>query len=153
MASSKIIWGELLVAKETGKNIPENTAIDANGNMTIDPLAAMEGGLLPFAGHKGSGLAFIVELLAGGLTSSRIGYDIKGGWGAFYILIDHSLFIDITEFKNDIDIAIKELKSIPKSSVTNEIYFPGEKSFLKIEENAKKDSIFINDKYYAELSA
>lgn len=92
MASSQTTWGDLMVAKTEGKQIKEGVAIDADGNMTIDPAKAMEGGILPIAGHKGSGLAFIVELLGGGLSHSRIGGAVEGGWGSFYILIDPTMF-------------------------------------------------------------
>jgi L-2-hydroxycarboxylate dehydrogenase (NAD+) len=92
MASSQITWGDLLVAKNAGKEIKEGAAIDGEGNLTTDPGKAMEGGLLPFFGRKGSGLAFIVELLGGALTGSRVGNNVAGGWGSFYILIDPTLF-------------------------------------------------------------
>lgn len=116
MASSQITWGDLLVAKNEGKQINEGAAIDGDGNPTTDPIKAMDGGLLPFFGHKGSGLAFIVELLAGGLTGSRVGYQVPGGWGSFYILIDPTLFRPLADFKKDIATAINELKNSPQSS-------------------------------------
>ncbi|HUH50244.1 MAG TPA: Ldh family oxidoreductase, partial [Mycoplana sp.] len=44
---------------------PEGWAIDADGNPTIEPEAALEGAMLPFGGHKGSAIGTMVELLAG----------------------------------------------------------------------------------------
>lgn len=128
MASSKISWGKLLVAKQEGRKLEKGVAIDKDGNITTDPVRAMEGGLLPIADHKGSGLAFIVELLAGALTSSRVGYAVEGGWGCFYILIDPTIFRPIKEFKKDVSAAISELKNAPKMRGFEEIYFPGERS-------------------------
>ncbi len=128
MASSQITWGELLLAKAEKRTLPEGVAIDKEGNITTDPEKAIEGGLLTIAGHKGSGLAFIVELLGGALTKSRVGTAIKGGWGSFFILIDPSLFRDLQEFKNDVETAIKELKSLPRVKGVEEIFYPGEQS-------------------------
>lgn len=128
MASTMITWGDLMVAINEGKAIPSGVAIDKEGNSTTDPNKAMKGGLLPFSGYKGSGLGFIVELLGGALTRSRVGYSIPGGGGTFYILISPSLFCPLLEFKNSVRIAINELKNSPKMKGFEEILFPGEKS-------------------------
>lgn len=151
MASSQTTWGDLMVAKTEGRTIKEGVAIDGEGNLTVDPAKAMEGGILPFAGHKGSGLAFIVELLGGALTNSRVGGAVDGGWGSFYMLIDPSMFRDINDFKSDVQKAIDELKSAPKAKGVNEIYFPGEQSYLKRKKNLEADQVIISDKLMAEL--
>lgn len=145
MASSQITWGELMLAKNEGKMITQGVAIDSEGNATIDPVQAMTGGILPIAGHKGSGLAFIVELLAGGLSNSRVGEIVDGGWGSFYMLIDPVVFRNIDDFKNDVEKAIRELKNAPKMPGIREVYFPGEQSFLKRQQNLSKDIITISD--------
>ncbi len=151
MASSKITWGGLLLAKAEGKKLPDNVAIDKDGNITTDPNLAVEGGLLTFAEHKGSGLAFIVELLGGALTKSRVGTAIKGGWGSFFILIDPSLFRNLQEFKNDVETGIKELKSLPKAKDVEEIFYPGEQSQKLRQENLKSGEIEISDKLYSDI--
>lgn len=151
MASSQTTWGDLMVAKTEGRTIKEGVAIDGEGKLTVDPAKAMEGGILPFAGHKGSGLAFIVELLGGALTNSRVGGAVDGGWGSFYMLINPAIFRDIGVFKNDVQKAIDELKSAPKASGINEIYFPGEQSYLKRKRNLEADQITISDKLMTEL--
>lgn len=112
MASSKSTWGNLLLSKNEGKDLPVGVAIDKAGEPTIDPNEAMLGGLLPIAGHKGSGLAFIVELLAGGLSNSRVGGAVEGGWGSFYLLIDPTMFRNLNDFKNDVQKAIDELEKL-----------------------------------------
>ena len=145
MASSQITWGDLLVANNSGKQIKEGTAIDGEGNITTDPAKAMEGGLLPFFGHKGSGLAFIVELLGGALTGSRVGNNVAGGWGSFYILIDPTLFRPLKDFKDNIQTAIDELKNSPKMAGFDEIYFPGEQSAKLSDEQRKSNTVEIDD--------
>lgn len=151
MASSQATWGDLMVAKTEGKSIKEGVAIDGEGNITIDPAKAMEGGILPIAGHKGSGLAFIVELLGGALTNSRVGGAVEGGWGSFYLLINPAIFRDINDFKSDVQKAIDELKNAPKAKGVKEIFFPGEQSGLKRKKNLEADEITISDKLMADL--
>jgi len=66
-ASSASARGEIQLHLRAGKPIPEGWAIDANGQPTTDPKAALAGAQLPFGGHKGSSIALMVELLAGAL--------------------------------------------------------------------------------------
>ncbi|WP_270934156.1 Ldh family oxidoreductase [Falsiroseomonas oryzae] len=53
-----------------GAPIPEGWATDAEGNPTTDAAAALKGFLLPVGGHKGYGLAIMVDLLAGLLSGA-----------------------------------------------------------------------------------
>ena len=154
MASSQITWGDLLIAKNEGKTIKEGVAIDNNGKPTIDPVKVMEGGgLLPFFGHKGSGLAFIVALFAGALTGSHVENEVLSGLGSgsFYILIDPTLFRILEDFKRDIDIFIHKLKSSPKAEGFTEIYFAGEQSAKLRQQQLKEGYINISDTTFEQI--
>jgi len=146
MASSQTTWGDLLVAKNEGRQIKAGVAVDSEGKPTTDPAKAMEGGLLPIADHKGSGLGFIIELLGGALTGSRVGYAVPGGWGSFYILIDPTLFRPLVDFKKDIKTAIEELKNAPKMEGFEEICFPGEQSHKLRQKQLSEGMVEISDK-------
>lgn len=151
MASSQITWGDLLVAKNEGKQIKEGVAVDSEGKPTTDPTKAMEGGLLPIAGYKGSGIGFIIELLGGALTGSRVGYAVPGGWGSFYILIDPALFRPLADFKRDIKAAIEELKNAPKMEGFEKIYFPGEQSHKLRQKQLSEGMVEISDKIIEQI--
>lgn len=153
MASSKITSGEVVIAKNEGKQIKEGVAIDSEGNPTTDPAKVFSGGgILPIAGHKGSGLAFIIELLGGALTGSSVGFSVAGGWGSFYILINPELFRPINEFKADVHKAIDELKNAPKANGVFEILFPGERASKQREKNLKAGEIEISEKLFKMLN-
>src|SRR5215210_2272341 len=65
-ASSVMAQGEILLAAQRGDMLPEGVGLDARGRPTTDPRAVLDGGsILPFAGHKGSSIAFMIEILAG----------------------------------------------------------------------------------------
>src|SRR5688572_12321203 len=75
-ASSVIAQGEVLLAAERGLPLPEGVGLDADGRAATDPRAVLDGGtLLPFAGHKGSSIAFMIEILAGALTGGCFGFE------------------------------------------------------------------------------
>ncbi len=152
MASSKITWGNLLIAKAEGKTIPENTALDGDGNVTTDPEKAMEGGLLPYAEHKGSGMAFMVEILGGALTGSRCGHNIEGGWGSVFILVDPNILRPIVEFKKDVESLINEVKTSPKMKGFNEIYFPGEQSSKERQRNLETGEFELSDTIFEQIN-
>lgn len=79
------------------ESIPDNWATDVSGRPTTDPRAALDGFLLPIGGHKGYGLALVVDLLAGLLSNAAYLTHVKS-WvdapdepqnlGHFFILID-----------------------------------------------------------------
>ena len=75
LALSKVARGKILAAKREGKKIPADWALDADGNPTDDPAAALAGSMLPIGDAKGAALILMVELLSAGLTGSNFGYE------------------------------------------------------------------------------
>ncbi len=57
-------------ALKRGEPIPSDWATDAQGKPTTDPKAALDGFLPPIGGHKGYGLALVVDLFAGLLSGA-----------------------------------------------------------------------------------
>ncbi|HEY4193531.1 MAG TPA: Ldh family oxidoreductase [Mesorhizobium sp.] len=71
MATSVVARGNLLQAISDGKTtIPDGWAIGPDGKPTNDPQLALQGAMRPVAGHKGVGIAMMVQVLAGSLTGS-----------------------------------------------------------------------------------
>lgn len=152
MATSKITFGDLMNAFTSGKSLAEGVAIDPDGNLTTNPAEAKEGGILPIAEHKGSGLAFVVEVLAGALTSSMMGQTVKGGWGSFVLLIDPEIMRDKHDFYRDVQQGIAELKSLPKAKDNDgDIYFPGEKSSVTRQATIEAGKIEVRDEVVEKL--
>ena len=68
--------GEVQVAKREGHKVPLGTGLSKEGKETTDPAEIADGGvLLPFGGYKGSGIAMMVELLAGALVGDNFSYE------------------------------------------------------------------------------
>jgi (2R)-3-sulfolactate dehydrogenase (NADP+) len=75
LSLSKIPRGRLLLAKQKAERIPEGWALDRDGHPTTDPEAAIQGTMVPMGDAKGTALALMVEILAGGLTGARFAYE------------------------------------------------------------------------------
>jgi delta1-piperideine-2-carboxylate reductase len=75
-ASSVMAQGEILLAAQRGGILPKGVGLDVDGRPTADPRAVLDGGsILPFGGHKGSSIAFMIEILAGALTGGPFGFE------------------------------------------------------------------------------
>lgn len=104
-STSAVALGRITMAKEAGESIPLGWAVDADGNPTTDPAAALEGSLLSAGGYKGYGIGLMVELLASALTGSRLSVDVPPlktpygpphDLGQFYLVIDPTAYSDTT---------------------------------------------------------
>ena len=71
MAMSATAMGKIRLAAAAGQSIPADWAMAADGKPTTDPAEAIKGMLAPAAGPKGFGLAFVIDLLCGGLVGRR----------------------------------------------------------------------------------
>jgi delta1-piperideine-2-carboxylate reductase len=75
--------GEVLLAAERGLPLPEGVGLDADGQATA-ARAVLDGGtLLPFGGHKGSSIAFMIEIVAGALTLTGGCFGFEGRSGEY----------------------------------------------------------------------
>lgn len=154
MASSTISFAEVLDAQGAGRTIEEGLAVDADGNPSRDPSAILAGGaLLPFAGAKGSGLAFVCELLGGALTATMTARGVPTGWGYLFALVDPTLFRPLQDFKADVAAHIEQLKAAPRSDGLDEIFFAGERSHALRERQLQAGEIEIRDELLQELQA
>ena len=76
MATASMAMGEVQVAKREGHKVPLGTGLTKDGKETTDPGEITDGGvLLPFGGYKGSGIAMMVELLAGALVGDNFSFE------------------------------------------------------------------------------
>jgi (2R)-3-sulfolactate dehydrogenase (NADP+) len=101
LSLSKAARGQIVAAQKRGDTIPDDWALDADGNPTTDPGAALSGTLRPAGEAKGAVLALMVEALAAGLTGSAYAFeassflDAEGpppGTGQLLIAIDPAAF-------------------------------------------------------------
>jgi LDH2 family malate/lactate/ureidoglycolate dehydrogenase len=103
MACSAAARGHILLAAREGKEIPADWALDEAGQPTTDAKSALKGPLLPTGGHKGIGIAMMIELLAGAFSATEASVQrplavlreggAAGREGAFSWLVDPAAFV------------------------------------------------------------
>ena len=145
MATSVSAASKIFVARDKGVCIPQDWALDRNGNLTTNPAEAAT--LLPLGGPKGSGLSIMLECLASVMANNPklepilLGKEKSWGLGALVgnpdnirrriqnsvvVAIDISKFTDVEEYKEHTDNLIDGIKTLPKAEGFNEIFVPGE---------------------------
>lgn len=81
MSSTVAARGKLRRAQALGERIPSGLALGPDGEPTTDPSVALAGVLLPFAGAKGTGLAFAITLLVGLLAGADFDDEVASIYG------------------------------------------------------------------------
>ena len=81
LSSSAVAWVTVNAAAQAGEAIPLGWAIDAEGRPTTDAQAALAGAMSPAAGHKGSALALLVDIMSGGVSGSNFSFEAAGFGG------------------------------------------------------------------------
>ena len=121
MATASMAMGEVQVAAREGHKVPVGTGLNKDGNETTDPNEIAKGGvILPFGGYKGSGIAMMVELLAGALLGESFSYETAekdnndGGppAGGEFILAMSPDKISGDDWKNHSDEFFNKMKSM-----------------------------------------
>jgi LDH2 family malate/lactate/ureidoglycolate dehydrogenase len=128
MATSTVPRGRIEVASRRGEVLPLGWAIDADGNPTTEPAAALEGSLHPLGGteqmggHKGYGLALAVDLLTGVLAGAAMGpgivplFSLEGGpsnLGQSFLVIDPAAIDAPGAFEQRLEGLLDELVAAP----------------------------------------
>jgi len=143
---SMINRGKIRIAARTGNKIPEGVALDKFGNPTRDAKKALQGVQLPIASFKGSGFAWMVDILSGVFTGGNHGGKVKDPFddftgpqniGHLFIVIKPNIFVG--NYSQRIKENIKRIKSLPKIKNVKEILYPGQNKFYRYKKNFKKE--------------
>ena len=142
---SVINRGKIRVAARTGKKIPEGVALDKFGKPTTDAKKALAGVQLPIAGFRGSGLAWMVDILSGVFTGGNHGGKVKDPFddfsgpqniGHLFFVMKPNLFVG--NYSKRIKENIKRIKRLPKIKDVKEILYPGQSKHRRYKKNLNK---------------
>ncbi len=155
MATSAIADGKLKDMHNRGVPAPAGCIVDADGNPTTNPAAYIgppEGALLPFGGHKGFGLSFVIDILAGALSGagcSREGVDRIGN-GFLAIVIQPEQMREGGGFYADVEGLVQHVKSSELAAGFDEILAPGEPE-VRTRRQRSRDGIPVDDTAWGKI--
>jgi len=147
MATCAAAYGKIEMARRRGETIPQGWGINSTGRGTTNPDDIVAGGaLLPLGsdrergGHKGYGLAIMVDVLSAVLSGANWGpftppfalrqevpaRSVGKGIGHFFGALRIDGFIDAAEFKRQMDDYIRTFRATKPAPGTNGPLIPGD---------------------------
>ena len=143
---SMINRGKIRFASKNNQKLPIGVALDKFGKPTTDANKALKGVQLPIAGFRGSGLAWMVDILSGVLTGGNHAGRVKDPFedfsgpqniGHLFITFKTNLFVK--DYNNRIKDNIKKVKRLPKVKGVKEIMYPGQNKYKRYKINLNKE--------------
>jgi LDH2 family malate/lactate/ureidoglycolate dehydrogenase len=144
MAMSESAMGKIRLAAAQGRAIPDTWATDSNGRPTTDAGEAIKGMLLPAAGAKGFGLAFMMDLLCGALSGGGTGGAVRPLYdnlsecyncSHLFLALDVARFVDTNLFGQSVVAAAQRVRESKRAPGTSRIYAPGDPARQALETN------------------
>jgi LDH2 family malate/lactate/ureidoglycolate dehydrogenase len=151
MASSERAYYFISLAQKLGQSIPLGWGVDGDGQGVTDPSKVKA--VLPFGGYKGSGLAFMLEILTGPFLGVDVG--LKGDLsrrGALGIFFSPAAFgVPAKDFNAKVREFVRNIKNAGRAPGHEVIWIPGEQGEIKRREALKKGELEISEQVYQSL--
>jgi LDH2 family malate/lactate/ureidoglycolate dehydrogenase len=163
VATTTVAGNKILLAKKRGDpTIPADWANDDQGRPTTDTQAASVFHMQWFGGHKGYGLAILVDLLAGVLVGSSFGRtevtasELHGkdriSKGYLFIVLDPARFMPGADFAASVDVLIRDIHSAEAADGVERVYVPGEIEQIRYHRSVS-EGLNLSDGVFNELNA
>ena len=143
---SMINRGKIRVAARNNQKIPLGVALDKFGKPTTDAKKALQGVQLPIAGFRGSGLAWMVDILSGVLTGGNHAGRVKDPFDDFsgpqnigHLFITFKTNLFVKDYNKRIKDNINRVKKLPKIKGIKEIMYPGQNKYKRFRVNSNKE--------------
>lgn len=141
-ATSTVAGGKVFSAAAHGQSIPTGWVVDAEGRPTTDPTVWPHAGTLtPMAGHKGYGLALMIETLSAVATNGPALADVLSwsfadpslptGHSAAFLAMDIAALPHGREFSQRMAATVNQIRSLPKAAGAERILVPGQREWEK----------------------
>jgi LDH2 family malate/lactate/ureidoglycolate dehydrogenase len=151
IGTASLMWGEVLLAAETGEALPSGVAFDGDGNPTVDGRAAAMGGVSAFGGHKGYGLAFAIQAL-GLLAGATIPRGQVQDYGFLFFVVDPGAMLPGNPFAAQMSQLVKAIQATPRRPGVEEIRIPSQRAFRE-RERRRAEGILVDRPVIAALDA
>ena len=160
IANTAVARGKIYLARQKGEPVPNTWALSPDGAPTTDAAEAVHGVILPMAGHKGYAITFMMDVLSGALTGSKVGTGVHGpyeadkasGCGHLMLAIDVATLGSADEFNASVAALVDEVKSAPLAQGFAEIIYPGELEDRAEQANLAAGGIVLPEQTRTDLS-
>jgi len=151
IGTSAIIHAEVTLARRLGNDLPENVAFDRDGLPTRDPAAALAGAFAAWGGHKGSGLAIVVQILGILAGSPPIPPELAG-FGYLIIAMRPDLMGPAETFGENVSAFAQAVRSARPVEGSSPVRMPFDRSRRERERRLAENGIEIPDVLWKQLT-
>ncbi|GGF33764.1 Ldh family oxidoreductase [Subtercola lobariae] len=150
VGTASVMLGEILVAMRLGQPIAEGLGYDREGEPTVNPQAALSGAFTVWGGHKGSGLALVVQLL-GMMTGAAAAPVGISDCGFFVLAVDPELFGSADDFQARVAEYAESIRSTRPVDAQTPVRVPFDRSIAERSRRQAEGTLNILDPVYVEL--
>lgn len=150
IGTSSIMLAEVLLNMRLGQPLADGRAYDQYGQPTNDPAAALGGAFTVWGGHKGSGLALVVQLL-GMMCGAAAAPQGLRDCGFFLVVIDPELLTSLEDYKQRVSAYADSLRATRPLDPNLPVRVPFERSDAERAKRLAANVIKVADPVYAEL--
>jgi LDH2 family malate/lactate/ureidoglycolate dehydrogenase len=161
MATSEIPYFKILAAKKEQTLLPQNVAVDNNGEITTDPNKAFDGkevsNLLPMGGnYKGYNINYLMEIMTSALIGARASSQMSDAYietehGGFIIAFAIDKVTDRTKYDESVKSLNQEIRAQRPKSGVEAVQVPGDRNLSKLVDMNEDSDIEVNEEYVVEL--
>ncbi|HVV14502.1 Ldh family oxidoreductase [Amycolatopsis sp.] len=144
IGTSSVMYGEVMLKERLGEELLPGQAFDASGTPTVDPAAALEGAFTVWGGHKGSGLAMVVQLL-GMLAGAAADPPGLSDCGFFVLLMDPAALTDATDYRQRVTRFADTLRATRPVEGGAAVRVPFDRSVARRAETLRRGTIEVAD--------
>ena len=151
IGTSNITLAEVLLHWRTGELLPKGLAFDKNCKPTRDPLEALDGGALTaWGGHRGSGLAMMIQLL-GMMCGAAASPDGLRDCGFFLLVVNPALLTDVDDYKQRVSDYAQHMRETIPINNDQPVRVPFERSYAHRKVTLANNHIDVVDEVYENL--
>ncbi len=147
-----IMHGELLLHRRLGEPLPEGVAIDSDGAPTRDPAAALAGAIRAWGGHRGSGLAIVVQLL-GALCDGPVITPGMREMAYLVVVIDPKLLMPDGDYPERVAELATAIRSARPAVPDQPVRMPFDRSAAARRRRLEEDAVEVPDRVHEALLA
>lgn len=152
IGTAQIMLAEVLLAHRLGQQLPDGLAFDPAGHPTRNPLDVLGGAVTVWGGHRGSGLALVVQLL-GMLAGASAAPEGLTDCGFLLVVIDPGLLTNADEFRRRVAEYAASVRATRPVDPTTPVRMPFDRSAAERERRLAADRLEVSDEVHAALLA
>ena len=157
MATSEIPFFKIIGAKKDQTKLPENTAVNNNGEITTDPNEAIDekevSNLLPMGGnYKGYNINYLMEIMTSALIGARISAEMSDSYieaehGGFIIAIAIDKVTDRKKYDTSIKKMNEKIRAQKPKKGVDKVIVPGDTNLGRMKGIDDDSEIEVDEEY------